>query len=81
MTTTAKLAVWEVAYGDNQFVSCVNCAFDFLKENGFNDAEYGQNYRNEDKNIFASEDVFGEHTESGCEVQHFCAGCDQRLDD
>jgi hypothetical protein len=78
---TKNLSVWEVANGDDQFVSCADCAFAYLLGIGIKDAVLGANYSSEDGLVSASEDVFSQHTESQCEVAHVCSGCDQRLDD
>jgi hypothetical protein len=43
--------------------------------------ELGKNYSDEEANLYASEDVFSQHNQSDCEVEHTCHICEVRLAD
>jgi hypothetical protein len=77
-------ALWEIDHGDNRFVACVECAYNYLL--GLYEGSFildkpvrNKNYRNEDKGVYAAEDFFGEHAETTCGVAHHCEGCDLEI--
>lgn len=79
-------ALWEVHYGSDAFVACGDCVYKYLMElyHGsfiLEQPELGKNYSDEEANLYASEDVFSEHSQSACEVEHTCHICEVRLDD
>jgi hypothetical protein len=68
---------WEVADGGEKFLSCEMCAYEHLTETigVMGDVEMGKNYIDEKAQIYATEDVFGEHAEA----EATCGGCGVKL--
>ena len=68
---------WEVTDGDDSFLACELCAYEHLTENigVMGDVEMGKNYIDEKAQIFATEDVFGEHADADAT----CSSCAVKL--
>lgn len=69
------LAVWEIHDGDFVDLSCAECAHKFLEERGVLDHELGKNYYSAEDELFAQEDVYGEHAGQ----TYTCNGCGAEL--